>query len=375
MQEPILNGMDSDMADDSLRQYQGIKLKLAKEFVGFTDTDKKFREAAKAAATASGSAIEKTSTYKTYQPSEIRNIRQHLMHGLFDDRQRELPPIINIRMSKGGTGKTTMATNIGTCFAQFGYKTLVIDGDPQGSLSKQFGFDINQSLTHIGTILERLAKGQSTHIQSAIIPVYSGGMLDLIPADITLANDSWMISTMNRETLFQRLMEKEADFFKQYDVVIIDSAPGTSLLTTTFMVASKIITAVVIPEAQSVLALEVLEANIEEINSSFQGRGTQLGLHIIANRYRQTYKSHNDALEKLGSNYAPYLNDTIVRDFAGFLRETDLEDYAKSAPVLEKEPNSVGARDIIDVTKSLLKLYNVKLTASPKSVQEQSNVE
>lgn len=373
MQEQILIGMDSDMADDSLRQYQGIKLKLAKELVGFTDTDKKFREAAKAATAASGSAIEKTSTYKTYQPSEIRSIRQHLMHGLFDERLRELPPIINIRMSKGGTGKTTTATNVGTCFAQFGYKALVIDGDPQGSLSKQFGFDINQPLTHIGTLLERLSKGQPTNIQDAIVPVYSGGMLDLIPADITLANDSWMIATMNRETLFQRLMEKEADFFKQYEVVIIDSAPGTSLLTTTFMVASKIITAVVIPEAQSVLALEVLEANIQEINSSFQGRGTQLGLHIIVNRYRQTYKSHNDALEKLGSMYAPYLNDTIVRDFAGFLRETDLEDYSKSAPVLEKEPNSVGARDIIDVTKSLIKLYNVKLSASNTNAEEQLN--
>jgi chromosome partitioning protein len=57
------------------------------------------------------------------------------------------------------------------------------------------------------------------------------------------------------------------------------------------------------------------------------------------------------------------MNDTIVRDFVGFLRETDLDDITKSAPVLEKEPNSVGARDIIDVTKSLAKLYNVKLTA------------
>lgn len=368
-------GMDATMVDDtSLRQYHGIKLKLAKEFIGYTDTDKKFREVAKAAAGGLEITPEKTSSYKTYQPYEIRRIRQHLMLGLFDERQRELPPVINIRMSKGGTGKTTMATNIGTCFAQFGYKTLVIDGDPQGSLSKQFGFDINMPLTHIGSVLEKLAKGMPTNIQDAVVPVYSAGMLDLIPADITLANDSWMISTMNRETLFQRLMEKEAAFFKQYEVVIIDSAPGTSLLTTTFMVASKIITAVVIPEAQSVLALEVLESNISEINSSFQGRSAELGLHIIANRYRQTYRSHNEALEKLGSTYAAYMNDTIVRDFAGFLRETDLEDYSKSAPVLEKEPNSVGARDIIDVTKSLIKLYNVKLSAAKLTAEDASNV-
>lgn len=351
-----------------IRHYQGIKLKLAKELIGFTGPDKKFRELAKEAAGDLYQAKEDTpgpTTHKTYQPAEIRRIRQFLMDGLLDETRRDLPPLLDIRMSKGGTGKTTLATNIGTCFAQFGYKTLVIDGDPQGSLSKQFGFDINQQLTHIGHVLERLVKNKPTRIHEAVVPIYDGGMLDLIPADITLANvDSWMMGAMNRERIFERLMEKDIEFFKQYEVIIIDSAPGTSLLTTTFMVASKIITAVVIPEAQSVLALEVLESNIEEINSSFQGREAKLGLHIIVNRYRQTYRSHNEALEKLGSKYTPYLNDTIVRDFAGFLRETDLEDYAKSAPVLEKEPNSVGARDIIDVTKSLIKLYNVKLSAA-----------
>ncbi len=350
-----------------IRQYQGVKLKLAKEFVGYTDTDKKFRELARDLnedPNSDSSKEDKLGTsHKLYQPFEIRKIRQHIM-GMFAEKQPELPPVVNFRMSKGGTGKTTLSTNVATCFAQFGYKTLVIDGDPQGSLSRLYGFDINQKLTHIGNILERFSNNQATNIRDAVIPIYASGMLDLIPADITLARaNSWMMNAMNREFLFARLMEKEADFFKQYEVVIIDSAPSTSLLTTNFMVASKIVTAVVIPEGQGVLALEELESNIEEINTSYPDRKPKLGLHIIANRYRQSYQNHNEALEKLASEYGAYMNDTIVRDFIGFLRETDLEDYKKSAPVLEKEPNSVGARDIIDVTKSLIKLYNVKLTA------------
>jgi chromosome partitioning protein len=351
-------------SEQVLRPFHGVRLKLAKEFIGFTGPDKKFRELAKEA-TGALLPLMPVTAHKSYHALEIRRIRQKILPGLIAEALRELPPVISFRMSKGGTGKTTVSTNTGTCFAQFGFKTLVIDGDPQGSLSKQLGFDINRPLTHIGTLLERVSKGKPTQIRDAVVPVYSGGMLDLIPADITLANDSWMISAMGREALFQRLMEQEADFFKQYEVVIIDSAPGTSLLTTVFMAASNIITAVVIPEAQSVLALEVLEANIEEINQTIRRKGPQLGLHIIANRYRQTYKTHNEALEKLGEKYSSYLNDTIIRDYAGFLRETDLDDYTKSAPVLEKEPNSVGARDIIDVTKALIKLYNVKMSAAP----------
>ena len=350
-------------AKTGIRQHQGIKLKLAKEFVGFTDTDKKFRELAKESG---ANTKDNDSTdgfrHKLYQPYEIRKIRQTVMK--ITKSNSDLPAIIPFRMSKGGVGKTTISTNVGACFAQMGYRTLLIEGDPQGSMSKQLGFDINQELTHIGNLMERLSRGQQTRIQEAIVPIYDNGMLDLITADITLSNiDSWMSGAMNREFLFSRLMEKESDFFKQYDVVIIDSAPNTSILTTSFLVAANRVTAVVMPEAQSVLAIEGLESSIEEINRSYPDRKQKLGLHIIANRYRQSYASHNEAIEKLATDYGQYMNDTIIRDFVGFLRETDLDDVTRSAPVLEKEPNSVGARDIIDVTKSLIKLYNVKLSA------------
>lgn len=44
-------------------------------------------------------------------------------------------------MAKGGTGKTTVAANLATAFAFMGYKTLMIDGDPQASLTNMMGID------------------------------------------------------------------------------------------------------------------------------------------------------------------------------------------------------------------------------------------
>jgi len=265
-----------------MRNYEGVRLKLAKEFSGFTDSDRKFRDTFR--------GEDQTTAHKYYQPWEIRKIRLQLL-GLTDEKQNKVPPVINFRMAKGGTGKTTVAGNTAACLAQFGHRVLVIDGDPQGSLSKMFGVDISKEITHIGTLMQRASKGEPTKSSDAIVPIYDKGMLDLIPADITLANaDSWLISAIGREHTFSRLLERDIDFFSNYEVIIIDSAPASSLLTQSFMVACKTLMAVVNPEPESVKALEVLKSNIVEINSAMSQRGFDLDMHIIINKFNQTKK-------------------------------------------------------------------------------------
>ena len=79
------------------------------------------------------------------------------------------------------------------------------------------------------------------------------------------------------------------------------------------------------------------------------------------NRYNQAKKPHQEEMERLVERYHGHINDIVIRDFVGFLRETAAKDESTLGPVLEREPNSVGARDIIDLTKNLIKFYNVKL--------------
>jgi chromosome partitioning protein len=116
-----------------------------------------------------------------------------------------------------------------------------------------------------------------------------------------------------------------------------------------------------VPEGPSTKALEILDSNVHELNSAFADAGLNLDYHVIVNRYNQTKKPHNDALSKLVSTYPDQINDTIVRDFIGFVRQNDAFDEKNNGPVLEKEPNSVGARDVLDLTKSLIRMFDIKL--------------
>lgn len=337
-----------------MRDFKGVKPSLALELTGFAGTAKVFRDRFRNAS---------DGTHHRYSARQIRSIRK-VMAGAIESAYPSciLPPIIDIRMTKGGVGKTTTGGNLGAAFAMMGFRGLLIDGDPQASLTEMFGINWETtSITHISELMRRVANGQPSRIEEAVFPIYEGGMLDLIPTDITMADDMWLLSAMNREHAFIRLLEAEKAFFSRYDVIIIDSAPGSSLLATTFMLAAKTLLTVVEPQGKAIAALGVLASNVQEINAAFGRSGIHLDVHIVVNKFNQSKQPHRDALSHLLSNYPGMVNDTIIRDSVGFLRETDLDAVEANGPIIEKEPNSGGARDILDLASSLVKLYGIKL--------------
>jgi chromosome partitioning protein len=347
-----------------MRNYSGVKPAMALEFTQFVGSGKMFRSRFR--------GHETSDITRMYSANDIRNIRLSLM-GAPDGfkRPKTIPPVINFRMAKGGTGKTTICGNVASCMALMGYKILMIDGDPQSSLSNLFGVDwVKRDVAHIGTLMRRAAEESGpTRIEEAVIPIYTNGMLDLIPADITMVQtDAWLTNIMSREHAFTRLLSSEIDFFSQYDAILIDSAPSVSNLTTVLMVACKTMLAVVMPEAQSLKALDVLSSNIMEMNKYFPGR--DYGVHIVVNKYNQSKKPHLMMLGELIARYKKYMDDTVVGEFVGFLRENDVNDDANSGPVLEHEPQSRGARDIIELTKSLISHYEVQIIAASMGTEE-----
>lgn len=333
----------------------GVKARLAQEFVGFTGSQKEFRKLM-------GEKDPSSDRYhRIYPASEIRAARIKLM-GLPADIQRpnEIPPIINCRMSKGGTGKTTVAANIASTLAMRGYRVLMIDGDPQASLTTMFGIDwAQEDITHIGELIFRNLNGKPVQLDQAVRPIYSNNMLDLIASDITLTNaDAQLLGIMNRENCFHRLLEAQTEFFAKYDVIVIDSAPGTTILTNALMYPCSTILAVVRLDGGSIKAMQVLSSNIQEMNTAFKKNMTAM---IVANGYHHGYPLIREALATLASAWPGQVYDEPLPHSSSFMRQMDLFSDEASGPILEREQNSVAARSIIDLTKALVSYYDIRL--------------
>jgi len=274
---------------------------------------------------------------------------------------------MNCRMSKGGVGKTVICGNVAATLAMFGHRVLMIDGDPQASLTGLFGINwANENIKHIGELMYGFHRKEPIDVEAAIRPLYNNHMLDLIASDITLANtDTWLMGSTNREFLFKKFLDANVDIFGRYDVIVVDSAPSTNLLTNAFMCASQKILAVVWLDGQSLKAMQVLASNVAELNSAFSERGFHLDVHIVANGYHPSYSSCKDALTTLASNYSDQLSDIVIPHASSFMRQVELYKEEQSGPAIEREPNSTAARAIIDLTKSLVKEYDIRIADQP----------
>lgn len=304
-----------------------------------------------------------------YRPADVRKLK--LAQYAIDESaiQKKRPPLINCRMAKGGTGKTTVAANLATSFAFMGYRTLMIDADPQASLTNMMGIDAaSEDITHIGHLMdESVANKGFANIDRARRAVFPDGMLDIIPADITLTNsDGWLMHQMQRETVFDRLLGGNTDFFGNYDVIVVDSAPGTSLLSMNMMVASRTQLAVCWLDRENLKALPILLGNVEEINSAYPSHASDV--EIVANGYSAIYKQSKEALEVLVAKYGRQLNENVIQQFSGFHRQQSLPGEESKGSVVEQDPNSPGGKAMLDLARSLLGRYKIALAGFEESV-------
>ncbi len=187
--------------------------------------------------------------------------------------------IISLFNQAGGTGKTTLAMNLGYSLAQRGHRVLLVDMDPQSSLTVFMGmqpYDLEQTIAQ--SILER-----------SPLPILKDiHQMDLVPSNLTLsAADVKLATAIAKET---RLKKALTPIESDYDFVIIDCPPTLGVLSILSLVASTHILIPMQTQYKSFVGLDLLLGTIAELQQ--EGVAADLKIAgVIPNLHDRTGQS------------------------------------------------------------------------------------
>ncbi len=184
---------------------------------------------------------------------------------------RPLPRVIAVANQKGGVGKTTTTVNLGACLAELGYRTLIIDLDPQGNASTGLDLDARTLERTVYDVLLNEVPLEDCIEATAVRNLFvAPANLDLAGAEIEL------VPAFSREMRLRRAVDEIKD---EYQYTLIDCPPSLGLLTVNGLAAA---TEVLVPIQCEYYALEGLGQLLRNVELVQRNLNKDLEVSAIA---------------------------------------------------------------------------------------------
>lgn len=250
---------------------------------------------------------------------------------------------------KGGTAKTTTVANLAGALNEAGKRVLLVDIDPQASLTIGFGVDISALPATIYDVLI-----EDTPLRDVIVPLRDN--VDLAPTNINLSvAELQLVGEMRRE---DRLRQALAPIQHQYDFILVDCPPSLGLLTLNALAAAGY---VLIPMSCDYYALVGVRLLLDTLGRVQQRLNPDLKiLGVLPTRYDVRTLHAREVLEEVRTKLDGRVKvfDTVVRETVRF-KEAPIQGQT----ITEYVADHPAAQDFRNLTQEFLDEFEEKSIA------------